>query len=180
MECFVITLNGWKPLTMHFILDVAAALDPPLLAISKQCLWYECFILLTKSFSSKLCCISLKLQRQLQHLGNAKPTPSLNPPHKCWPNVSPVHKNTLPKISNLLLPFISIWYPSYNFLRSSIIGSSVILMSYGFTRLALTKASNLIAQIFERNSALGCPSNNTCQLYELKCISGLRTSNSSW
>ena len=41
MECFVITLNGWKPLTIikkPLILDVAAALDPPLLAISKQCL----------------------------------------------------------------------------------------------------------------------------------------------
>ena len=34
MECFVIIVNGWKPLTIitkHSILDVAAALDPPLL-----------------------------------------------------------------------------------------------------------------------------------------------------
>ena len=34
MECFVIILNGWKPLTVitkHSILDVAAALDPHLL-----------------------------------------------------------------------------------------------------------------------------------------------------
>ena len=33
MECFVIIVNGWKPLTTitkHSILDVAAALDPPL------------------------------------------------------------------------------------------------------------------------------------------------------
>ena len=34
MEWFVITVNGWKPLTImvkHSILDVAAALDPPLI-----------------------------------------------------------------------------------------------------------------------------------------------------
>ena len=34
MECFVIIVNGWKPLTIitkHSILDVAAALDPLLL-----------------------------------------------------------------------------------------------------------------------------------------------------
>ena len=33
MECFVIIINGWKELTIitkHSILDVAAALDPPL------------------------------------------------------------------------------------------------------------------------------------------------------
>ena len=33
MECFVIIVNGWKPLTIitkHSILDVAVALDPPL------------------------------------------------------------------------------------------------------------------------------------------------------
>ena len=33
MECFVIIVNGWEPLTIitkHSILDVAAALDPPL------------------------------------------------------------------------------------------------------------------------------------------------------
>ena len=33
MECFVIIVNGFKPLTIitkHFILDAAAALDPPL------------------------------------------------------------------------------------------------------------------------------------------------------
>ena len=33
MECFVMIINGWKPLTVitkHSILDVAAALDPPL------------------------------------------------------------------------------------------------------------------------------------------------------
>ena len=34
MECFVIILNGWKSLTIitkHPILDIAAALDPPLI-----------------------------------------------------------------------------------------------------------------------------------------------------
>ena len=33
MECFMIIVNGWKPLTIitkHSILNVAAALDPPL------------------------------------------------------------------------------------------------------------------------------------------------------
>ena len=38
MERFVIIVNGWKPLTIftkHSILDVAAALDPPLLFLSK-------------------------------------------------------------------------------------------------------------------------------------------------
>ena len=37
MDCFVIIVNGWKPLTIitkHSTLDVAAALDPPL-AITK-------------------------------------------------------------------------------------------------------------------------------------------------
>ena len=36
MECFVIIVNSWKPLTiitMHSILDVAAALDPPLMMV---------------------------------------------------------------------------------------------------------------------------------------------------
>ena len=35
IECFVIIVNGWKPLTIitrRFILDVAAALDPPLIS----------------------------------------------------------------------------------------------------------------------------------------------------
>ena len=34
MECFAIIVNGWKPLTIitkPSILDVAAALDPPLI-----------------------------------------------------------------------------------------------------------------------------------------------------
>ena len=34
MECFVIKVNGWKLLTIitkHSILDVVAALDPPLM-----------------------------------------------------------------------------------------------------------------------------------------------------
>ena len=36
MECFVIIANGWNPLTIitkHSILDVAAALDPPLIIL---------------------------------------------------------------------------------------------------------------------------------------------------
>ena len=36
MECFVIIVNGWKPLTIitkQSILDVTAALDPPLMPI---------------------------------------------------------------------------------------------------------------------------------------------------
>ena len=39
MECFVIIVNGWKPLTIitkHSILDVAAALDPPLITCHKK------------------------------------------------------------------------------------------------------------------------------------------------
>ena len=39
MECFVIIVNGWKPLTIitkHSILDAAAALDPPLIACHKK------------------------------------------------------------------------------------------------------------------------------------------------
>ena len=30
MDCFVIIVNGWKPFTKRFILDVAVVLDPPL------------------------------------------------------------------------------------------------------------------------------------------------------
>ena len=36
MECFVIIVNGWKPLTIitkRSILDVPAALDPPLMVM---------------------------------------------------------------------------------------------------------------------------------------------------
>ena len=36
MECFVIIVNGFQPLTIitkHSILDVAAALDPPLVVL---------------------------------------------------------------------------------------------------------------------------------------------------
>ena len=38
MECFVITVNGFQPLTIitkHSILDVEAALDPPVNIIAK-------------------------------------------------------------------------------------------------------------------------------------------------
>ena len=41
MERFVIIVNGWKPLTIitkRSILDVAAALDPPMALISKSAL----------------------------------------------------------------------------------------------------------------------------------------------
>ena len=36
IECFVIIVNGWKPLTIitkHSILDISAALDPPLITV---------------------------------------------------------------------------------------------------------------------------------------------------
>ena len=36
MERFVIRVNGWKPLTIitkHSILDIVAALDPPLIIV---------------------------------------------------------------------------------------------------------------------------------------------------
>ena len=39
MECFVIIVNGWKPLTIitkHSILDVATALDPPLYTVKQN------------------------------------------------------------------------------------------------------------------------------------------------
>ena len=39
MERFVIIVNGWKPLTIiikYSILDVAAALDPPLVVFTVQ------------------------------------------------------------------------------------------------------------------------------------------------
>ena len=39
MEYFVIIVNGWKPLTIiakHSILDIAAALDPPLICKGKE------------------------------------------------------------------------------------------------------------------------------------------------
>ena len=42
MECFAIIVNGWKPLTIitkHSTLDVAAALDPPLLKQDLAYLW---------------------------------------------------------------------------------------------------------------------------------------------
>ena len=44
MECFVIIVNGFQPLTFmtkHSILDVAAALDPPLCLIKKQMKWHK-------------------------------------------------------------------------------------------------------------------------------------------
>ena len=43
MECFVIIVNGWKPLTIttkQSILDVAAGLDPPLLHFAKSTLQF--------------------------------------------------------------------------------------------------------------------------------------------
>ena len=50
MECFVIIVNGWKPLTIvtkHSILDAAAALDPPLvLHLGREAMlsaWYILF-----------------------------------------------------------------------------------------------------------------------------------------
>ena len=43
MECFEVTVNSWKLLTIitkHFILDVAAVLDPSLITV-KMLLIYE-------------------------------------------------------------------------------------------------------------------------------------------
>ena len=45
MECFVIIVNGWKPLTIitkHSILDVAAVLDPPLIMVSIITIYTKC------------------------------------------------------------------------------------------------------------------------------------------
>ena len=39
MEHFMTIVNGWKPLTVitkHSILDVTAALDPPLISITRK------------------------------------------------------------------------------------------------------------------------------------------------
>ena len=44
MESFVIIVNGWKPLTIitkRSILDVAAALDPPLFCV-EPVIWFAC------------------------------------------------------------------------------------------------------------------------------------------
>ena len=48
MERFVIIVNGWKPLTIitkHSILDVAAALDPPLVTAGLRLPAYDIFLL---------------------------------------------------------------------------------------------------------------------------------------
>ena len=45
MERFVIIVNGWNPLTTitkHSILDVAAALDPPLVSANRPKLYGNC------------------------------------------------------------------------------------------------------------------------------------------
>ena len=47
MECFVVIVNGWKPLsiiTKRSILDVAAALDPPLQRITSLYSDYDIYI----------------------------------------------------------------------------------------------------------------------------------------
>ena len=52
MECFVIIVNSWKPLTIitkHFILDVAAVLDPPLGLLFSQ------WLIPMQSKQSELC-----------------------------------------------------------------------------------------------------------------------------
>ena len=44
MECFGIIVNGWKPLSIikkHSILDVAPALDPPLMMVDNNNWFYE-------------------------------------------------------------------------------------------------------------------------------------------
>lgn len=111
---------------------------------------YDCFILITKFFSSKRYCILLKLQKQLLQFWNGKSTLSLKASHNCWSSVPPVHNNAFPKISKLL-PFISTWYPLYNFSKSLIIVSSISWMWYVFKNLALTIASSLIVQVLEQN-----------------------------
>ena len=54
MECFVIIVNGWKPLTIitkQSILDVAAVLDPPLILLYFLCnnIWSENFLVFLKT-----------------------------------------------------------------------------------------------------------------------------------
>ena len=44
IECFVIIVNGFKPLTIltkHSILDIAAGLDTPLKAFIQTCSFYS-------------------------------------------------------------------------------------------------------------------------------------------
>ena len=57
IECFVLIANGFQPLTIitkHSILDVAAALDPPLLLLDQfsQQIWQLKFFVLTNKLSS--------------------------------------------------------------------------------------------------------------------------------
>ena len=50
MECFVIIINSWKPLTIiakHSILDTAAALDPPLICKGKEVVKSNPLVLIT-------------------------------------------------------------------------------------------------------------------------------------
>ena len=78
MECFVIIVNGWKPLTIvtkHSILDAAAALDPPLVLHfiwgGKRCFQHciFCFI---------VCQTMVRNLLQTLNVGNRKSRNKLN------------------------------------------------------------------------------------------------------
>ena len=69
MEHFVIIVNGWKPLTIitkRSILDVAAVLDPPLIAL-------DCFAQYESSkcfkFNSKYLYLSTKVEDVFLNIG---------------------------------------------------------------------------------------------------------------
>ena len=64
MECFVIIVNGWKPLTIitkHATLDVAATLDTPLIAIFV----FSCFVATFLFVAIKRAVFVLQLFRQM-------------------------------------------------------------------------------------------------------------------
>ena len=72
MECFVMIVSGWKPsiiITKNSILDVAAALDPPLMR--GRCCVYICITTLLfnwLSFISLLCQIALWFAKHVVYL----------------------------------------------------------------------------------------------------------------
>ena len=73
MECFVIIVNGWKPLTIvtkHSILDAAATLDPPLvLHLGREAMlsaWYILFYCMPdhgKEFIAKIKRLQSKIKK---------------------------------------------------------------------------------------------------------------------
>ena len=57
MECFVIIVNGLKPLTIimkRFILDVAAVLDPALITARVMNIWIKCIPLINNIWKKKV------------------------------------------------------------------------------------------------------------------------------